>query len=191
MDTHYVIDPADRVVSFDAAWVAFAEANSAPRLPLRALGQSLWTFIADPSVRELSRTLLAGVRATGRRMTIPFRCDSPVVERFMTLTIGPGNGPRGTLAFCASLLREKAHGPRAAALHASVVAGAGAASGAEVDVLAPPLVMCSWCKRVDVDGWCEVDEAIARRADLLSNPAPSITHGICPDCHRSLLAGVA
>ena len=116
----------------------------------------------------------------------------------MTLTIGPGNGPRGTLAFCASLLREKAHGPRAAALHASVVASAGdthrpvAGTGAaEVDVLTPPLVMCSWCKRVDVDGWCEVDEAVARRASLLAVPAPPITHGICPDCHRALLASVA
>jgi hypothetical protein len=61
---------------------------------------------------------------------------------------------------------------------------------AEVEVPASALVMCSWCKRVEVDGWCEVGEAVARRAELLEVPAPPIAHGICPDCHRALLASV-
>jgi hypothetical protein len=65
MDTSYVMDPADRILSFDVAWVAFAEADAAPRRPLRALGQSLGRCIADPSVGELCRTLRGGVRAIG------------------------------------------------------------------------------------------------------------------------------
>ncbi len=46
MDTSYLLDPSDRVVAVDAAWIAFAEANDAAALPDRVIGRkgtvTLW-----------------------------------------------------------------------------------------------------------------------------------------------------
>ena len=100
MDSAYVIDRANRVVAVDDGWIAFAIGNDAPDLPGRVLGANLWTFIANATVQDLYSALFQRIRATGREITIPFRCDSPSVRRFMKLTVGRGDGPP-TLLGCA------------------------------------------------------------------------------------------
>jgi hypothetical protein len=190
VDTNYVIDASDRIIAVDEPWIAFAEANGAPDLARRVLGQTLWSFIADATVRELYRHLLARVRAVDRRITLPFRCDSDSERRFMTLSIGPAMGARGTLAFRASSIRVAPQPASARALFAAASAevtpddhpaGPGRVAGASV------LIMCSACKRVDVDGWKEIDEAM-ERADLLASPVRPISHGLCAACYDEMLA---
>ena len=46
------------------------------------------------------------------------------------------------------------------------------------------LVMCSWCKRVDVAGnWLDVEVA-AKQLELFNETSlPQITHSICNDCY--------
>jgi hypothetical protein len=195
MDTRYVLDPSDRVVAIDEHWIAFAKANDAATLADRVVGQSLWTFIAGPTVRELYRTILGRVRATGRRVSLPFRCDSPTVRRYMTLSMAPGNGPRGTLEFGATLVREEPQSPNARALYVAVLgrrgAGHHAAAGGAHDHADEVLTMCSVCKRLYVDGWCEIDEALERRTDLLTEPVRPVSHGLCLPCRDAALESVA
>ena len=40
---------------------------------------------------------------------------------------------------------------------------------------------CSWCRRFDVDGYVEIEEAVARLGLLEQDQRP-ITHTICEDC---------
>lgn len=208
MATTYIMDPADHIVSVDAAWIEFAEDNGAPALAERVVGQPLWKFIANPAVRELYRTLLRRVRATDRGVDLPFRCDSPSVQRFMSLSVQPdGNGPRGTLACRSSLLRETPQPRVALSLYAAIAAATaeswgGMTSGGDpigdssgdFGADAPRassralLSLCSWCKRLDVNGWCEIDEAVVRDASLFTEPIRPITHALCPSCESSVLA---
>lgn len=81
----YVVDAEDRIRSVDENWRRFAIENGAPDLPDRAIGESLYRFFADASVVELYRTLAEGVRKNGRRLIVPFRCDSEERIRIMEL----------------------------------------------------------------------------------------------------------
>lgn len=193
-NTAYTIDPEDRIVEVDDRWIAFANANGAGSLVHRVLGQPLWTFIADQTVRELYRSLLSRVRATRRHVTLPFRCDSPTVRRYMMLSVGPGSGPVGTLAFCAMMVREEPQPGAARALYAAVSARSGddeSFAGEWNSDSSDVLTMCSSCKRLDVEGWCEIDEAIQRQAELLTEPVRPISHGLCPACRDMMLAALS
>ena len=184
MDTAYVIDPADRVVAVDDGWIAFANENDAPDLPERVLGASLWTFIANDTVQGLYSALFKRIRTTGRGITIPFRCDSPSVRRYMRLGIGRGDGPSGTLLCRAALLRVER---QAVPFHAVTPS---------LWSTAPPpwdesdgVVMngCSWCRRVNANGWREIDDALTRLPTLFTEPVGLRTTGLCPACARQML----
>lgn len=186
MDTAYQLDSADRIVAVDAAWIAFAEANDAPTLPGRVLGHEVWRFISNPTVRELYRSLFHRIRATHTPVTLPFRCDSPTVRRFMMLVIGPGEGPAGSLSCRSTLIREEPQPPSVQALPESAWISAEADwTTVTRDAL---LTVCSWCKRLDVDGWREIDDAIAVRPLLFTEPVRRLTHGLCPTCGDALRA---
>jgi len=45
--------------------------------------------------------------------------------------------------------------------------------------------VCSWCRKVrtTAGAWVAVDQGLLEGADL------ALTHGVCPDCARDLLAG--
>ncbi len=187
-------------MAVDTAWIAFAESNDAPALPEQVLGESLWRFIANPTVRELYRTLFRRVRETDQRVILPFRCDSPSVQRFMTLAVGIGDGPRGTLVCHVSLLREAQQPREATALYAAsdppsrewpaVSRGSDLADKGRGNHMGELLRLCSWCKRLDVDGWCDFEEALGRNASLFTEPVRLITHGVCPSCERSVMAAM-
>lgn len=206
MVTSYLLDSNDRILSVDAAWVAFARDNDAPALAGKVVGQSLWGFIANPAVRELYRMLFRRIRATEREVDLPFRCDSPAVKRFMSLSVAPADGPRGTLSCRSSLLREAPQPKAALSLYAAIAAATldsweGATSGHAMTTegqdyfgraagsapVGEMLSICSWCKRLDVHGWCEIDEAIDRGVALFSEPIRPITHGLCPSCESTVL----
>jgi hypothetical protein len=188
MDSAYVIDPADRVVAVDDGWIAFANENDAPDLPERVIGVSLWTFIANDTVRELYSTLFRRIRAAGRDITISFRCDSPSVRRYMKLSIGRGAGPPGTLLCRATLLRVERQSVPFHVVTPSLWS------------TAPPpweesdgVVMngCSWCRRVNANGWREIDDALMRLPTLFSEPVGLRTTGVCPTCARMMSSASA
>ena len=48
--------------------------------------------------------------------------------------------------------------------------------------------MCSWCKRVDVEGaWSDVEAAVQRLRLFELTSLPQITHGICEPCLGGML----
>ena len=47
--------------------------------------------------------------------------------------------------------------------------------------------MCSWCARIDADGWVDIEQGCRRLGLLEDHRLPGITHTVCPGC----LAGLA
>lgn len=193
MNTGYMLDPSDRIVAVDEPWITFAKANGAGELADRVVGQSLWTFIASGTLRALYRTLLTRVRATESRVTLSFRCDSPTVRRFMMLAVGPGPGPRGTLEVTSILLREEPQPPAARMFYTahSPDLRTTRPDHDEDGEITDVLTMCSTCKRLDIGGWHDIEVAIGRGAELMTEPVRPISHGLCPVCRDVMLAALS
>ena len=167
---HYEIDARDCITFVDSAWISFAERNDAPELTRQSIiGESIWSFIADWEVRHLYDLVFDAARSCNRTIVIPFRCDSPTIRRFMTLTIASVQD--GNLALVGSLIREEPR-PRVALL------------GANAPDLETLLLICSWCKRIQSrdNSWVEVEQAIQELGLFQSDRLPGLSHGICPDC---------
>lgn len=170
----YRIDEADKITHVDADWVAFARENGVPQLTASAVvGRPLMDFIADRETRHLYELLLQRVRRTQRTVSIPFRCDSPELRRFMELRMRPLDG--GDVEIAGVLLREESR-PRVALLVDSVRRPENA------------VTICGWCKHIRVsDQWLEVEDGVVRLGLFDSERLPPLTHGICPHCQAMVL----
>ncbi len=165
------VDAEDRIAFVDASWVAFAKENGTPALTAESVrGVSLWNYISESVTQEFYRIFMRKVRATGRTIVVPFRCDGPECRRFMEMAIVSLGA--GALEFRSALLREEAR-PR-------------------VDLLDPDfprteqwLTQCAWCKRVNVAGWMEVEEAVRQLGLFEQARLPRITHSVCPACKQA------
>jgi hypothetical protein len=172
----YVVDAEDRLTGVNAAWQAFATENAGPSVA-SVVGTSLWQHVSDGTTRHLYSLLFERVRAAQRPLRVAFRCDAPGQRRFMSLEIAPR--PDGVLVLHSRMLQQEDRAP------VSLLAGDAVRSDAW-------LLMCSWCKRVELAGtWWEVEEAVhAARLLCEEDPAPQITHGICADCERIVHAAL-
>lgn len=165
----YRIGIDDRIFHLGSGWEPFASDNGAVDLSAKnVVGRPIWDFIEGDEVRHLYRLLVDRVRAEGRPVQLPFRCDSPELRRYMELDIAPELGK--SLWFSARLLRAE---PRQKV--------------AILDPSAPRsetfLKICSWCKRIVVrNDWLEIEDGIVRLGLFEEGPLPRLTHGMCPDC---------
>ena len=87
----YRIDAEDRIAEVNDAWSRFARDNGGNPDPAAVLGRSLWDFVLDEGNRSIYRSMMHAVRQKVSPLLIPLRCDSPTVERHMTMTIAPGH----------------------------------------------------------------------------------------------------
>lgn len=168
-DLVHRIDGDDGIRYVDDALVAFALANGASKLTREGvLGHSLFDFIGGSEASHITALLLARVR-TGVALDVPVRCDSPTTRRFIALSMKPLN-PTG-IEFRSHIVRAETRDP--------------------VDLLDDSIErsdvfvrICSWCKRVFVDGqgWVEIEIAVVSLGLFESAPLPQLTHGICEDC---------
>lgn len=167
-NSQYELDHEDRIRSVSALWSAFARENEAEHLVRGVVGTPIWDWIAGPEVQHLYRLLFSRIREVRGSATIPFRCDSPSIRRFMELEVFalPDDG----LLCTAELKRAERRTP--------------------VPLLDPHvprsetfLRICSWCKRVPTgDGlWLEIEQAIAALR-LVEDVPPAISHTICDRC---------
>jgi len=169
----YKIDARDRIISISPEWVTFAEANQAADIPRAVLGSSLWSHLYGAETVHVYQALLRRLRQEECLLTVPFRCDSPGIRRYLQMVMQPF--PDHAVEFVCTILREE---PRD-----------------EVALLNPAtqrddrfIVMCGWCKKVQTSEWVEVEEAIIR-LHLFDQPRlPHITHGVCPRCKHTLLS---
>lgn len=98
---------------------------------------------------------------------MPFRYDGPVCRRFMKMFVESLDA--GALEFRSVLLREDER-PR-------------------MDLLDPAfprteelLTVCAWCKKVNVAGWVEVEDAVRHLRLFERARLPRVTHGVCAAC---------
>ena len=169
----YKIDDRDRILSVNAHWDRFAQANDAPDLiGSQIFGRSLWDFIADKETREIYRMLLNRVRA-GRSVVFRLRCDSPCHRRLLEMEL--------------ALLEQQAVLFRTRVIRAEerevvpLLAHDSPRSGEIVRV-------CAWCSRINNSGsnWVEVEDAIGP-AELFEVPLlPELSHTICPPCYDTM-----
>ncbi len=169
LEFSYGVDAHDIITFVDDEWLRFAAENDTPGLDRDAVvGRSIWKFIGGAETQFLYQLIFERVRETGKGATVPFRCDSPQFRRRMKLKIDPGSD--GSLTFVSRQLSTESRHP---------------VRLFDVSVLRTnaQLVVCSWCRRIEVgDQWLEVEQAL-RRLHLLSfTEIPGISHGICDDC---------
>ena len=165
----HTVGAEGNIAAVNDEWVEFASENGAPELGREAVvGRALWGFMEGRETRHISRLLLDKVSRSGKGLTIPYRCDSPELRRFMEMEIVPVEN--GTVEFRSRILKFEYRDP-------VMLLDSQAARTDEF------LTICSWCRRARIASmWIELDEAV-KKLDLFSSASlPQLTHGMCQDC---------
>ena len=170
----YRVDASDIIVEEDQCWLAFAKENNTIDLDEPSVvGKSLWSFIADYATQKLYKEIHRFVRVTGNPITVPFRCDSPTLKRYMQLTITQRENQR--LAYESILLR--------------------AVPSRRLSVFDPSeersaafLTMCSFCKRslIEPAGWLEMENIAIKLRMYRKQTVPELRYTVCPECEDQL-----
>ena len=164
---HYLIDGDDRVVTTNPAWAAFAAETGCPEVWPDPLA-SILSGMSGPSVVETWRGVLASVRERQTSASFDVRCDGPAVRRLLDLALTALAD--GSVAFRSETVRTERR--ESVDLFDAT---------RERDV-SETVRMCSWCCRIDADGWVEAEIAV-RRLELFSREVtPQVTHTICEAC---------
>ena len=165
--TSYWLDEDNAIVRVSGDWDRFARENDGSGLYSADIGgKSIWNFISGDSSRMWLEALLQLTRLTGKAISRPYRCDSPDLKRFMTMTIIPEGS--GRLRVEHAILATEA---RQAPVYIRYAAKA---------TLPSFYQRCSVCGRVrhtPAEPWLEPDELCARREAELS-----VIYAVCEDC---------
>ena len=133
------IDGDDVLQYVDDGWVEFAQENEAPKLMRElVLGRSLYDFIQGVDIRHVTALLLGRVRSDEATVKVPVRCDSPTKRRFIELTLVPVRA--AGIEFRSRIEREESR-------------DAVALLDEHADRSEDFVRICSWCKRVLVEGF--------------------------------------
>jgi hypothetical protein len=167
----YGIDAQDRISHVSSGWNAFAIENGAPRRCLTpdVLGTSLWVHIHDWETAHIYQAVIAKVRKSAESITVPIRCDSPELKRFIEIQVVPLEN--SAVEFVSRIVFLE---PRTAMAVLDQ-------SQPRTDDL---IRICSFCKQIDLGGdqWVDAEIAVIKM-DLFGKPAlPGLTHTICPAC---------
>jgi len=174
----YWIDAEDNVVRVNDEWESFAAENDGgPVGPaVGILGQPLWTFIRDASLRTLYREMVILAR-NGQPVDFSFRCDAPRWRRVFRMRL---TGEKtGVVEFASTLESEEAR--EAVSL---------------LDCRQPRderyVRMCSWCQLVEVHGlWVPVEAAVVELGLMAAPSLPAITHTLCDGCNRRVMSQIS
>ena len=173
----YSIDEEDIIVSVSPNWESFARANAwASKLkPKKVVGHPLWDFIQDPETRHLYQELFKKVRTGSPCGSIPFRCDSPQERRFLSL--GITLQPKDHIEITSTILKTERRDP---------IRLLEKDQQRSKDLLR----ICSMCKKIAANrnNWVEIEEGLTQLKLFEARMVPQLTHGICPDCYRDVMA---
>jgi len=171
----YRIDSNDRIVSIEGIWDDFASSNQAADLTRdNILNRPLFDFITGVSAHYVTEELLQGVRRSGTAVSIPFRCDSPTLRRYMQMLITPVED--GGVEFNSCIVREETR-------------DAVPLLERDSNRSSQFVTICSWCKDIQIseDTWLPVEDALRVLDFYGSEGQPNLTHGMCPTCYQAIL----
>jgi hypothetical protein len=166
----YVVNESDIIVAVDDWWLGFARENGAPELTRESVvGKVLWPFIVDEPTRTLYREVHAHVRSSGIPVKVPFRCDSPTLQRHMELTIRP-DVPHRLLYECTIV--------RVVPQEYLATLDTDKRRSREF------LTMCSLCKRslVEPSGWLDLENISLTIRWFQQESIPQLRYTVCPEC---------
>ena len=175
----YRVDASDVVTWVDAMWLAFAKENGAAELVEESVvGRTLWDFLAGDDIRRLYREIHSRVRTTGKSVLLPFRCDSPSLQRHMRMTITLRDA--GELEYESRVDRTIPQ--------------------RRLDALDPQrqrsnvvLKICSCCRRAFFEplGWLDMEDVSVRLGLFETTKVPELCYVICPECAAAFQEGAA
>ncbi len=166
----YRLDSDDVIVWVDRWWLAFARENGAKHLDHDSVvGHDIWQFIGDPPTQGLYREIHQFIRETAGPVTVPFRCDSPSLKRYMQVKISAED--EGGLLYESTLLRVE---PQQSVRLLESDRGRSDAF----------LTMCSCCKRslLEPAGWLDLRSISLRLRLFDEQRVPEIRYTVCPEC---------
>ncbi len=170
---NYSIDQSDLIESVDGAWLKFARDNGAAELTCESvIGRRLWDFIDGSGTRHFYRALFERVRLEQLETAIPFRCDSPELQRYMELRVRGAS--KGRIELSGRLLRAEKQ------LHVPLINSLLAGSRQRFSI-------CSLCRRVHAFGeWLEPETALQRFHVFETVHEPAVEHFVCDQCKELL-----
>ena len=170
----YRVDAADSLIWVDSLWLAFARENGAAEFTKKTvLGRPLWDFVEGEETRRLYREIHSRMRSGVKSVVLPFRCDSPSLQRHMRMTITREDA--GQLMYESLLIRAQPQ------RYLGILDSQRPRSDAV-------LTMCSCCKRglFESVGWLDVEDFCARLRLFEARKAPALRHTICPECSQAV-----
>lgn len=191
----YLTDPDGIILAVgEQGWTRFAADNGAAGLTARSVvGTSIFTALVGEAVVDAYRRLHASV-ADGRRAEVVFeyRCDSPIAERLMRMSITPIHGETGgsngviAILYQSQMLSEVAR-PALRLFERTNRAGRKTPAEAEQAV-----ALCSFCQRLL---WPPREGGRTARwlpaADFVragGNVDATVVESICQDCGDQVVA---
>lgn len=173
----YYIDKNDNIVYLSNEWQLFAEQNRAAYLTEDTICyKSLFEFINDARCQYIYQVLINKVRKKQRKITFPFRCDSPCKKRYMQMEMIPLEGD--SIAFKSCIIREELRQP-------VLIIDVNRSNSVDI------LKICSWCKKIQINNfWIEIEEAIEKYALFQTRLLPRLSHGVCSQCYDNTLKQV-
>lgn len=166
----YELDSSDRIVNCSETWDQFARDNDGAHLAFeRIKGQSIWDHISDDRTIVLYRRIFASARF-GKPVQFFLRCDSPTIRRLLHVSISPTI--QGNVRTTAMVFRADPRPPIETSACPNVESDDGGC-----------YTLCTWCNKLNDDGWVEVEDVVKRRSAAGVTSDPPIRRGICDACY--------
>lgn len=175
--TAYRLDSRDRIIEVSGGWDRFAFDNGAEELANESvIGMPLRSFISGDVTRMFIDTMHARARMSGRPMTVPYRCDSPGVKRFMEMSL---EAIGSDLVSTHRLLAEQVL-PRALVFR--IVADGRPHSWTK---------RCSMCNRLSMPDGRLVEPDEFAEMESADGQAVGVIYFVCPECKNRIQARLA
>ena len=182
-DIFYCLDSQNTIVQVGPGWDEFAQQNGAPELKSQGIiGRQVVDFFFDEATRRLYLNLFERVKKIRREISFEYRCDSPLLRRFMRLTVSPGLS--GGVTVLSQTLSRQVRNEECFQWERVPSAAQRKARLRNMILMAA----CGVCSRVQVrtGGWLEIEHAL-KTMDLTVEPwFPLLTPTTCPECARAI-----
>lgn len=167
--TVYWLDANLSIEAVAGPWDRFARENEGEvNCAARVLGRSLHDFIKGDEVRMWLETLLQLALATGQPVERPYRCDSPELQRFMTMRIVPEDAGKMRVEHRLVAMKK-----RQRPVYFTF---------APTESMEAARLRCAVCGRIDQEGvWIEPDTADDVIQDRQQKTL-KVVYTVCPLC---------